>query len=332
MGDAEATRAGTGKTVIVGAVRYAELCAAGRDLLLENGFTLIENETTVPWTQEELAAAIVDADAAIAGVEVYDEPTLERARRLRIISRLGVGLDNVDLPAARRRGVDVVNVPGGNAAAVAELAIGFMIGVLRRLTEMDRAARAARWDRFVGHELASKTVALIGFGAIARLVARRLSGFDVDIVAFDPFADPRAAAELGVRLAPSIEDAVADAHVVSVHAPHTPSTHHTVNDALIQAMRPGVVLVNTSRGGLVDEAALLRGLESGRVAGAGLDVFEVEPLEAGNPLLDHPAVILSPHAAADSYEAYERIGLATAQAVVDVFEGRIPAALANPQS
>jgi len=331
MGDAETTATGHGKKVIVGAVRYAELCEAGRDLLLANGFTVIENDTTVPWTQRELAERIADADAAIAGVEVYDAPILARAERLRIISRLGVGLDNVDLQEARRRGVDVVNVPGGNAAAVAELAIGFMLALLRRIPEMDRAARAGRWDRFVGRELAAKTVALIGFGAIARLVARRLSGFDVDIVAFDPFADPAVAADLGVRLAASVHEAVAVADVVSIHAPHTPQTHHTVDDAFIDAMRPGAVLVNTSRGGLVDERALLRGLESGRIAGAGLDVFETEPVAADNPLLAHPAVIASPHAAADSYEAYERIGLATARAIVDVFEGRTPAALANPQ-
>lgn len=330
MSEAGAALPGTGKTVIVGAVRYAELCASGRELLVRNGFTLVENGDTVPWTAGQLRRHIRVADAAVAGVEIYDDAMLAEAGRLRIISRLGVGLDNVDLVAARDRGIDVVNVPGGNAAAVAELAIGFMIAVLRRLTDMNRAAKAGRWDRFVGHELAGRTIALIGFGAIARLVARRLRGFDVDLVAYDPFGDPAVAAEYGVRLADSAEAAVAGAHVVSVHAPHTADTHHTVDDSLISAMRPGAIVVNTSRGGLVDEAALLRGLESGRIAGAGLDVFEVEPVPSGNPLLTHPAVIASPHAAADSHEAYERIGLATAQAIIDVFSGRVPSALANP--
>ena len=318
---------GAGRTVIVGPVRYAELCSTGRSMLLDHGFTLIENETTVPWTQEELHGFIADADAAVAGVEVYDAPALAYATRLQIISRLGVGLDNIDLDATRERGINVVNVPGGNAAAVAELAIGFMISVLRRIPEMDGAARAGRWDRFVGRELAGKSIGLIGFGAIARLVAQRLSGFDVSIRAHDPFADEAAAARLGVTLVDSPEAAVADVDIVSVHAPHTAATHHLVDDALLSRMRQGTILINTSRGGLVDQEALVAALASGRIAGAGLDVFEVEPVSADNPLFAHPAVVAAPHAAADSREAYERIGIATAQAILDVFAGRIPSAL-----
>ncbi|MBT9607938.1 phosphoglycerate dehydrogenase [Microbacterium sp.] len=318
---------GHGRTVIVGPVRYAELCGTGRRMLLDHGFTLVENESTVPWTQAELHELLQGADAAVAGVEVYDAEALQHADRLQIISRLGVGLDNIDLDATREREIRVVNVPGGNAAAVAELAIGFMIAVLRRMPEMDAATKAGRWDRFVGRELAGKAIGLIGFGAIAQLVARRLQGFDVEITAYDPFADESAAARLGVRLVATPAEAVADVDIVSVHAPHVPATHHIVDDALIAAMREGTILVNTARGGLVDQAALDRGLASGRIAGAGLDVFELEPTSADNPLFHHDNVVVAPHAAADSREAYERIGLATAQAIVDVFAGRVPAAL-----
>jgi len=320
-----ASSVGAGRTVIVGAVRYEQLCSAGRSLLLDHGFTLVENETTVPWTADELRAHLSGADAAVAGVEVYDAEALQHADRLRIISRLGVGLDNVDLDAARSRDVIVVNVPGGNAAAVAELAIGFMLSLLRRMPEMDAAARTGRWDRFVGRELAGKSVALLGFGATARTVARRLAGFDVSLTAFDPFGDRDVAERLGVRLVDSPAEAVADADIVSVHAPHLPQTHHLVDDALIASMRQGAVLVNTSRGPLVDQDALVRGLESGAIGGAGLDVFEVEPVRADNPLFSFPNVVTAPHAAADSAEAYERIGIATAQAIVDVFSGHEPA-------
>ncbi|MDQ4213498.1 phosphoglycerate dehydrogenase [Microbacterium capsulatum] len=319
---------GAGRTVIVGAVRYAELCGRGRQLLVDNGFTLVENETTVPWAADELQALIGAADAAVAGVEVFDADALARTESLRIISRLGVGLDNVDLPFARKRGVDVVNVPGGNAAAVAELVIGFVQSLLRRLPQMDDAARTGRWDRYVGRELAGKTVGLIGFGAIARVLTKRLSGFDVTVKAHDPYADPTVAVELGVELV-SLEEAVADADVVSVHVPHLPSTHHLVDDALIARMRRGVILVNTSRGGLVDEAALVRGLDSGHVGGAALDVFEVEPVDPANPLFGRENVVTAPHAGADTLEAYDRIGLATAQAIVDVFSGRRPVNIAN---
>jgi D-3-phosphoglycerate dehydrogenase / 2-oxoglutarate reductase len=318
---------GDGRTVIVGPVRYAELCASGRQLLIDHGFTLIENESTVPWTQAELHELIRDADAAVAGVEVYDREALRHAERLQIISRLGVGLDNIDLDETRDRDINVVNVPGGNAAAVAELAIGFMISVLRRIPEMDAAARAGRWDRFVGRELAGKSIGLIGFGAIAQLVARRLSGFDVTITAHDPFADEATAARLGVHLVDSAAAAVADVDIVSVHAPHVAATHHLVNRELIAGMRRGTILINTSRGPLVDQSALVEALESGQIAGAGLDVFEIEPVSADNPLFSHPGVVAAPHAAADSREAYDRIGLATARAIIDVFAGRVPAAL-----
>jgi D-3-phosphoglycerate dehydrogenase len=319
---------GAGRTVIVGAVRYAELCGRGRQLLIDNGFTLIENQTTVPWTASELHELIRSADAAVAGVEVFDQPALAEAASLRIVSRLGVGLDNVDLAEARARGIDVVNVPGGNAEAVAELALGFILSLLRRLPEMNEAARAGRWDRYVGRELAGTRIGLLGFGAIARLLSARLSGFDVTIKAYDPYADSAHAAALGVALVP-LEDAVADVDIVSVHVPHLPATHHLVNDELITRMSEGTLLINTSRGGLVDEAALVRGLESGRIGGAGLDVFAHEPVDPRNPLFAHSGVVTAPHAGADTVEAYDRIGWATAEAIVDVFSGRRPANLAN---
>lgn len=322
------TTVGAGHTVIVGAVRYAELCSAGRQLLLDTGFSLIENETTVPWTADDMASLLPLASAAICGVEVYDEASFAAAPQLKIISRLGVGLDNIDLPAARAHGVDVVNAPGGNAIAVAELALGLLISVYRKIPAMNDDIRSGNWDRYVGSEVTGKKVGLIGFGAIARVFAQRLSGFDTEIVAYDPYGDPDLAAELGVRLV-SLDEAVSDVDVVSVHAPHLPSTHHIVNEELLASMRPGTVLLNTSRGGLVKEDALVAALESGHIAGAGLDVFETEPVAPANPLLAFPSVVATTHAAADSLEAYHRIGLSTAQAIVDVFSGQRPKALAN---
>ncbi len=319
---------GNGHTVLVGAVRYAELCVTGRSMLVEHGFTLVENQTTTPWTAEDMAPLLPTAAAAVCGVEVYDAGALAQAPNLKIISRLGVGLDNIDLPQAREHGVDVVNAPGGNAAAVAELALGLLIAVYRKIPAMNDDIRSGRWDRYVGSEVAGKSFGLIGFGAIARLFAQRLSGFDVTIKAYDPFGDPELAERLGVTLV-SLEEAVADVDVVSVHAPHLPSTHHIVNADLLARMRPGTVVLNTSRGGLVNEADLVAALASGHIAGAGLDVFETEPVAADNPLLAFPSVVATTHAAADSQEAYHRIGVSTAQAIIDVFAGRTPAALAN---
>jgi D-3-phosphoglycerate dehydrogenase len=314
---------GTGRTVLVGPVRYAELCADGRDLLLEEGFGLVENPAPTPYTQAELPGLLQEAHAAVAGVEIYDEDVLAAAPRLKVIARLGVGLDNIDLEACRRRGITVANVPGGNANAVAELALALTLSVLRRIPVMDARIRRGVWDRFTGRELSGKTVGLVGFGATSRALARRLRGFDVKLLVSDPTLDAAAAAELGAGEA-SVPDLLAASDVVSLHAPHTPATHHLADAAFFRAMKESAVFVNTSRGGLVDEAALHHSLQTGEIAGAGLDVWEVEPVAADNPLLRLDTVVATTHGAADTVEAYRAVGLSTAQAIVDVFSGRRP--------
>jgi D-3-phosphoglycerate dehydrogenase len=314
---------GAGRTVLVGPVRYAELCGDGRDLLVKEGFSLVENPAPVPFTQAELPALVREAHAVVAGVEIYDEDVLAAAPRLKVIARLGVGLDNIDLDACRRRGIAVANVPGGNANAVAELALALMLSVLRRIPMMDAGIRRGVWDRFTGRELTGKTVGLVGFGATSRELARRLRGFDVELLVTDPALDLAAAAELGAAEA-SLPDLLAASDVVSLHAPHTPATHHLADAAFFRAMRESAVFVNTSRGGLVDEAALHEALRTGEIAGAGLDVWEVEPVAPANPLLRLDTVVATTHGAADTVEAYRTVGLSTARAIVDVFSGRRP--------
>jgi D-3-phosphoglycerate dehydrogenase len=319
---------GAGKTVVIGAVRWDALCASGRAMLIDAVFSLVENEIGRPYEFADVAERIGSADAVVSGVEIWNDSVFDLAPRLKIIARLGVGLDNVDLDAARARGIDVMNVPGGNAIAVAELALGLTLSVLRKIPAMDTGIRRGAWDRFVGQELGGKAIGMIGFGAVAQTLARRLQGFGVSISAYDPYGNAEVAAELGVRLT-DLHSAVSDADVVSVHAPHLPSTHHVVTAGLLATMKPGAVVINTSRGGLIDEAALVAALESGHIAGAGLDVFEVEPVSVDNPLLSFGTVVATTHAAADSVEAYDRIGRATAQAIIDVFSGRRPQHLAN---
>jgi D-3-phosphoglycerate dehydrogenase len=314
---------GTGRTVLVGPVRFATLCGDGRDMLLKEGFDLVENPSPVPYTQAELPRLLRTAQAAVAGVEVYDEDVLAAAPQLKAIARLGVGLDNIDLDACRRRGITVTNVPGGNANAVAELALALMLSVLRRIPVMDAHIRRGVWDRYTGRELTGKTVGLVGFGATSRALARRLRGFDVDLLVSDPALDAAAAAELGAT-GSSLPDLLAASDVVSLHAPHTPATHHLADAAFFRAMREGAVFVNTSRGGLVDEAALHHALRTGQIAGAGLDVWEVEPVAADNPLLLLDTVVATTHGAADTVEAYRTVGLSAARAIVDVFSGRRP--------
>jgi D-3-phosphoglycerate dehydrogenase len=168
----------------------------------------------------------------------------------------------------------------------------------------------------------------VGFGAIARLVARRISGFDLRIIASDPYADAEAAKALGVEIMP-FDEVMARADLISVHAPHTPDTHHMINAKALALMKPLAVLINTSRGGLVDETALFQALQSGQIAGAALDVWESEPVSPDNPLLSLDNVLATTHAAADTVEAYRTVGLVTAQAIIDVFTGSEPKNLQN---
>lgn len=319
---------GEGKNVLVGPVRYSELCPEGRQLLLDAGFTLIENPSERPYTFEDMLPYLGTTHAAVAGVELWNEQVFNLAPGLRAIGRLGVGLDNVDLDAAAANGTYVCNVPGGNANAVAELAVGLLISLQRKIAVMDKDIRGGRWDRYTGSELTGKTLGLVGFGAIAQLVAKRMAGFDVRIIASDPFPNTDAAKRLGVEILP-FEEVLASADLVSVHAPHTTDTHHLINSQALSLMQPHAVLVNTSRGGLVDEAALNSALTSGQIAGAALDVWEHEPVSPDNPLLGLKNVLATTHAAADTIEAYRTVGLATAQAIIDVFSGREPQNLRN---
>jgi D-3-phosphoglycerate dehydrogenase / 2-oxoglutarate reductase len=324
----QTTTVGSGKQVLVGPVRYGALCAAGHRLLVNAGFDLIENASERPYEFPDLVPHLPHIDAVIGGVEVWDEKAIALAPRLRIIARLGVGLDNIDLEAAAARGIAVTNVPGGNANAVAELVVGLLISLQRKITTMNNDIRDGRWDRYVGSEVTGKTLGLVGFGAIAQLVAKRLRGFDLKVLAHDPFANTETASFLDVELAP-LAEVLGRADIVSVHAPDTPKTHHLISAEALSLMPSHAVLINTSRGGLVDEAALYEALVGGRLAGAALDVWENEPVSPDNPLLRLPNVVATTHAAADTEEAYHTVGVTTANAVIDVFRGRSPKNLRN---
>jgi D-3-phosphoglycerate dehydrogenase len=317
-------------TVLVGPADYARYCPSGRDLLIEAGCALIENPFDRPYTPGELLALVPEVDAAIVGVESWNAELLAAAPRLRVLTKLGVGVDNIDADAAGELGVSVCNAPGGNANAVAELTVGLILAGLRQVPQMDALVRAGSWQRVVGPELRGRRVGIIGFGMIGRLVARKLAGFDCDVVAYDPFPAPEKAAEVGASYR-ELDELLATSDVLSLHLPSLPETRHFVNDEFFGAIKPGAYFVNTARGALVDELALVRAVRAGRLGGAALDVFEQEPIDPTNPLLDLPGVVVTTHAAADTFEAYEAIGVINATAIIDALQGRVPAnRLNNP--
>ena len=246
---------------------------------------------------------------------------------LRVIARVGVGVDSIDLAAATDHGIAVTVTPGANEATVADHTLALMLALLRRICEHDAGVRRGEWNRagkYTPGTLTGSTVGLIGYGQIGRLVAERLLGFGVDILVTDPVEpnDPR------VMPVP-LQELLASSDIVSIHAPLLPSTRGLLGTAQFQYMRDHAMLINTSRGGIVDEAALVRQLKAGLLGGAALDVFEAEP-PAGSELLGLPNVVLSPHNAGLSNDSIEQMIYRATSSVLDVLSGRRPADLANP--
>ncbi|HMM54020.1 MAG TPA: hydroxyacid dehydrogenase [Candidatus Desulfobacillus sp.] len=260
----------------------------------------------------ELLAGLAAADALIVRNRTrVDEALLAAAPRLRVVGRLGVGLDNIDLPACRGRKVEVIPATGANALAVAEYVIAAMLVLLRGAFLSTGRMLAGEWPRTPlseGRESAGKTLGLVGFGGIGRLTAKLAQGLGIRVLAHDPLlaeSDP-AWSETGV-LQRDLDALLAEADAVSLHVPLTEGTRRLIDAKRLATMKPGAVLINTARGGIVDEAALARALRDGRLAGAALDVFEQEPLAAGSPLEGAPNLILTPHIGGVSREANARV-------------------------
>jgi D-3-phosphoglycerate dehydrogenase len=277
------------------------------------------NDLGRPLTAGELRAALADVDGVIAGVDRFDAGVIGAASRLRVIARHGTGTDGVDLDAARRAGVVVTNTPGANAVAVAELAIGLMLALARQVLHGDRRVRAGDYGSLPGVQLGGRTVGLVGLGRVGSEVASRAAALGCRVIAHDPAVSESGAAELA-----TLDEVVADADFLSLHAPVTDSTRDLVDAAFLARMKPGAFLVNTARGELVVEEDLAAALEEGRLAGAALDATRDEPPQAGNPLLERADVILTPHTGSDTDEARAAMGRAALDDLLAVLDGRAP--------
>jgi D-3-phosphoglycerate dehydrogenase len=275
----------------------------------------------------EVRALVQNAVGAIVSTDPFDAAVLANSPALRVIARVGVGLDSIDLDAATAHGIAVTVTPGVNEATVADHTIALMLAALRRICEQDAAVRRGEWNRTGEHAawlLSGGTVGLVGFGHIGRIVAERLRGFDVRVLVNDPVAP----SDSGVE-AVELDALLAASDVVSLHVPLLPTTRGLVGAREIGLMAPGAILVNTARGPVVDEEALADALESGRLRAAALDVFAEEP-PAGSRLLGLPNVVLSPHIAGLSTTSVRDMARRATASVIDVLRGRPPAHLANP--
>lgn len=293
------------------------------DKIAERGLELLRGEG---WQVEAVSSkdpgairrALGDATAWLlrSGTKVTPE-LLEAAPRLKVVGRAGSGVDNIDLEAATRRGVLVMNTPGGNAVSVAEHTLALLLALTRRVPAADQSTRAGEWRKseFSGFELKGKTLGLVGLGRIGQEVARRAQAFEMQVLAHDPYVAAALARDLGVELAP-LEEVLGRSDFLSLHLTLTPETHQLLNRERLARCRRGVRIVNTARGELLDEAALAEALQSGQVAGAALDVFATEP-PGNSPLLTLPGVIATPHIAGSTTEAQEEVGWRIAQQVRD---------------
>lgn len=298
-----------------------KIADSGVDLLRQN----FEVDLGLEMSDEELRDAIAGYDAILVRSATQLTPELiERAERLKVIGRAGTGVDNVDIPAATRRGIVVANAPESNSVAAAEHTLALMLALCRNVPQAHGSLVGGAWERskFKGAELYGKTLGVIGFGRIGQLVARRAQSFDMEVVAFDKFVSAERFRELGVEGLDSVEEVLGRSDIVTLHVPKTPETIDLIDAGAVEAMRDGARVVNCARGELVDLDAVLAGLESGKLAGAALDVFPSEPF-TDHPIFSRGDVVVTPHLGASTAEAQDRAGVVTAEQVTAALTGGV---------
>ncbi len=269
-----------------------------------------------------LRKALGEADGIVirSGTTLTAE-VLEGQSRLKAIVRAGVGVDNIDVPAATRRGIVVMNTPGGNTVSTAEHTMALMLSLARNVAPANDSLKAGKWDRnkFTGTQLEGKTLGVVGLGRVGLTVAHRAQAFGMTVVGYDPFLAADRAQELGIESVQKVEDLWPRCDFITLHTPMTEETRNIIGASALAAMKPGVRIINCARGGLIDEAALVEALNAGKVAGAAIDVFEPEPPPAGHPLVNHPAVLVTPHLGASTEEAQVSVAVEAARLLGDFF-------------
>ena len=287
---------------------------------------------------QEVRALLPHVHGIVLGFDLFMGPAaLDLAEKLEVIGRHGVGLDNVDVPAATERGIPVTFTPYGPTESTAEHALLLMLATARRLPQLDRAVRGGDFGlrarpEAMGHELAGKVLGVVGFGRIGRRLAEMCrAALQMPVCVFDPFLSPEAVADWGGEWVEDLLELAGRVDVLSIHVPSIPETHHLVDAEVLNALKPGSLLINCSRGAVVDEDALIQALRSGHLAGAGLDVYDPEPPASGNPLLELDQVVLTPHVASCTHEGRLRMGLTVVEDVLRALRGERPHYLANPE-
>lgn len=308
--------------VLVATRSFGSTSQAPWNVLRDAGVDYFQADMSQKMTEERLIDLLQDVDGAIVGLFPVTEHAMAKAPRLKVISVHGVGVDQIDLKAADRLGILVANCPGSNGQAVADLTIGLMIAVARTIPQADRQVRNGAWGSDFGGELWQKTLGLIGFGYIGRAVAERAAGFGMKILVFDPFVEPNGIDLPNIAVVP-LQDLLQQSDFVSLHAALSSDNKEMIGPEELALMKPSAYLINTARGGLVDETALYEALRINKIAGAALDTFVNEP-PTGSPLLTLENIVVTPHSGSHTKESIERMGVTSALNVVRTLQGDQP--------
>lgn len=296
------------------------------EMLEGQGYEIIRNDTGRSYTEDELLKVIEDADGVIAGLDPITRRVLEKGKKLKVVSKYGVGVDNIDLEAARELGIKVTYTPGANNESVADFAFALMLSLSRKVNELDEIVRSNKWEKKIGTEVYGKTIGIVGTGAIGKGVARRAGGFNMEVLAYDIYPDEAFAKQTGMKYVDK-KTLLERSDFITLHVPLTDEMYHFIGSVELDMMKKSSILINTSRGGIVDEEALYNALKENKIAGAALDVYETEP-PTDSKLLELKNILLAPHCGASTVDATDRMGIMAAEGLISVLGGMEPKYLA----
>ena len=292
------------------------------EMLEEKGYEIIKNETGKPLNEKEMLILIKDADGIIIGIDKLNVEIIRQTYNLKVISKYGVGVDNIDIKAATEQGIVVTNTPTANIDAVADITFALMLALARRIPEANRETKAGNWKKFIGTSVWRKKLGVIGLGKIGRQVVKRARGFEMEILCYDIIQDEEFARQFGVRYV-DLETLLKESDYITIHTPLNDATRDMIGYKELEMINENAFLINTSRGGIIDEKALYDALKNNKIKGAALDAYEKEPPE-NSPLVELENIIMTSHNGAYTKEAINNMGIQAAQNLVDVLEGREP--------
>ncbi|MBE0478673.1 phosphoglycerate dehydrogenase [Candidatus Aerophobetes bacterium] len=314
--------------VLITATSFGKACREPFEVLKRGKIEVDINKEGKPFTGGRLLKIIENYDGIIVGVDPVGEAVIDKGKRLKIIAKHGVGIDNIDLKAAARKGIYVTITPGANEQAVADLTFALMLALARKVVLADCSLRNGKWPRLIGTEIWGKKLGVIGLGRVGKNVVKRAKGFNMEVFAYDLQVDHDFCRQYEVKIV-NLEKIFTENDIITLHTPLTSSTRHLINEKTLSLMKDSALIINTARGELVDEQALFYALKNRKIGGAALDCFSEEPPGKDFPLFELDNVVLTPHLGAYTVEANRNMGVMAARSVVDALNGKVPENIAN---